>query len=43
MWVMLLMMTGGQVDRAMKLEDDLTEEWFERWKVWSEETSKVKK
>jgi len=32
-------MTNGEVDRAMALENNLTEEWYEYWKVWVKETS----
>ena len=38
MWAILLAMTNGEVDRAMKLEETLTEEWFQYWQAWLEAT-----
>ena len=40
MWAALLVMTNGEVDRAMVLEETLTEEWYYRWVAYTNEVSK---
>jgi len=39
----LLDMTNGEVDRAMRLEKDLTEEWFQQWAAYTEEKARANK
>jgi len=33
-------MTGGEVDRAMALEQTLTAEWYYHWQSWVAEIKK---
>lgn len=35
-WAQLLMMTRGNVYQAMKLEDELTQEWYEYYQAYAE-------
>ena len=36
MWAELLAMTEGNIYQAMWLEENLTQEWYERYAAWKE-------
>lgn len=43
LWASILLAANGDPLRAQEIEERVTEEWWERWKVWTDAQGEAKR